>query len=190
MAMFESGTAPSYFDNVKNRRKVLKALNFILLFSGSLLILSPVWWMVSTSLKTMAEVMQFPPSFLPEQWRWDNYIKTWNAAPFTRYTINTLTITVIGVAANVFVNAFIAYGFAKIPFRGKKVLFAILLSTQADRRVSTPFLFDPLEIYSYQLIQEGQGFRLYIMNLPLITDAHFYYDEKEKRIRLSQITIE
>lgn len=66
----------------------------------------------------------------------------------------------------------------------------ILLSTQADRRVHTSFLFDPLEIYSYQLTQEGQGFRLYIMNLPLITDAHFYYDEKEKRIRLSQITIE
>lgn len=66
----------------------------------------------------------------------------------------------------------------------------ILLSTQDDRRISTTFLFDPLKIYSYQLIQEGQGFRLYIMNLPLFTDAHFYYDEKENRIRLSQIIIE
>lgn len=118
-----------YFDNVKNKQKLLKTLNFILLFSGSLLILSPVWWMLSTSLKTMAEVMHYPPSFFPEQWRWDNYLKTWNSAPFTRYAINTFTITLIGVVANVFVNSFIAYGFAKIPFKGKKILFTIVLST-------------------------------------------------------------
>lgn len=66
----------------------------------------------------------------------------------------------------------------------------VLLSTQANQSVHTPFLFDPLKIYSYQLIPEKQNFRLYVMGLPLITDAHFYYDEKQKRIRLSKIVID
>lgn len=66
----------------------------------------------------------------------------------------------------------------------------VLLSTQANQSVHTPVLFDPLKIYSYKLISEKQNFRLYVMRLPLITDAHFYYDEKQKRIRLSKIVID
>ena len=120
---------PGYFEHRGNRKNMLKALNFVLLAAGSLLILSPLWWMISTSLKTMAEVMSFPPTFFPESWNWSNYIRTWEAAPFTRYTINTLTITTLVVIGNVLSNSFIAYGFAKIPFRGKNVLFAIVLAT-------------------------------------------------------------
>lgn len=108
---------------------MLVSINFILLAIGSLLILSPVWWMFSTSLKTMAEVMQYPPTFFPKEWNWQNYVKTWQAAPFTLYTINTVTITVLVVAGSVIVNSFIAYGFAKIPFKGKNILFAVVLST-------------------------------------------------------------
>lgn len=120
---------PGYFEHRGNRKNLLKLINFILLAAGSLLILSPLWWMISTSLKTMAEVMSFPPTFFPESWNWSNYIRTWEAAPFTRYTINTLTITTLVVIGNVISNSFIAYGFAKIPFRGKNVLFAIVLAT-------------------------------------------------------------
>ncbi|MGK7376842.1 carbohydrate ABC transporter permease [Planococcus sp. 1R117A] len=120
---------PSFFEHRGNRKNLLVVFNFILLAIGSLLILSPLWWMFATSLKTMAEVMSFPPSFWPENWLFSNYIKTWEAAPFTRYTINTLTITIIVVIGNVLSNSFIAYGFAKIPFRGKNILFAIVLAT-------------------------------------------------------------
>ncbi|MDN7227769.1 carbohydrate ABC transporter permease [Planococcus sp. N064] len=120
---------PSFFEHRGNRKNILVVFNFVLLAIGSLLILSPLWWMFATSLKTMAEVMSFPPSFWPEDWLFSNYIKTWEAAPFTRYTINTLTITILVVIGNVLSNSFIAYGFAKIPFRGKNILFAIVLAT-------------------------------------------------------------
>lgn len=130
----EAGTTrdiknPSYFEHHGNRKKMLKLINFVLLAAGSLMILSPLWWMLSTSLKTMAEVMSFPPTFFPESWNWSNYIRTWEAAPFTQYTINTLVITTLVVIGNVLSNSFIAYGFAKIPFRGRNVLFAIVLAT-------------------------------------------------------------
>lgn len=120
---------PSFFQHRGNRKTMLVLINFVLLTAGSLMILSPLWWMFSTSLKTMQEVMSFPPTFLPESWNFSNYLRTWEAAPFTRYTINTLTITTIVVIGNVLSNSFIAYGFAKIPFRGKNVLFMIVLAT-------------------------------------------------------------
>lgn len=114
---------------MKNREKLFKVGIFVLLCFGSLLFLSPLWWMISTSLKTMKEVMSFPPTFFPEVWKWDNYIRTWEAAPFVTYTMNTLSITILVVLGQVFVNSFVAYGFAKIAFRGRNVLFAIVLST-------------------------------------------------------------
>ena len=119
----------SYFNSMANRKKLLKIVNFILLCVGSLLFLSPLWWMISTSLKTMQEVMSFPPTFFPKDWKWENFVKTWESAPFDLYTVNTLTITVLVVISQVFVNSFIAYGFAKIPFKGRNVLFTIVLST-------------------------------------------------------------
>ncbi|MFD1861566.1 carbohydrate ABC transporter permease [Planococcus chinensis] len=125
----KSNENPSFFEHRGNRKNFLVIFNFILLAIGSLLILSPLWWMFATSLKTMAEVMSFPPSFFPEDWLFSNYIRTWEAAPFTRYTINTLVITTFVVVGNVLSNSFIAYGFAKIPFKGKNVLFAIVLAT-------------------------------------------------------------
>ncbi|WP_172371993.1 carbohydrate ABC transporter permease [Sporosarcina jiandibaonis] len=118
-----------YLDSVYNRRRIFTLINFILLAAGSLLILSPLWWMLSTALKTMQEVMTYPPSFFPSEWKWDNFVKTWQAAPFDLYTVNTVTITVIVVFGSVLVNSFIAYGFAKIPFRGKTILFGLVLST-------------------------------------------------------------
>ncbi|WP_353056386.1 carbohydrate ABC transporter permease [Sporosarcina luteola] len=122
-------SAHAYFDNIHTKRKLLSLVNFILLAAGSLLILSPIWWMISTSLKSMAEVMTYPPTFYPREWNWDNYIKTWKAAPFDTYAINTITITMLVVIGSVLVNSFIAYGFAKVPFKGRGILFAIVLST-------------------------------------------------------------
>ncbi|MET3574250.1 carbohydrate ABC transporter permease [Bhargavaea ullalensis] len=119
----------SHFDTIQGRRRALNIINWILLAAGSLLVLSPLWWMVITSVKTMQEVMTYPPTFWPESWNWSNYAKTWEAAPFDLYTINTLTITILVVIGNVFVNSFIAYGFAKVPFKGRNALFAIVLST-------------------------------------------------------------
>ncbi|SEJ51740.1 carbohydrate ABC transporter membrane protein 2, CUT1 family [Bhargavaea ginsengi] len=119
----------SHFETIQGRRQALNIINWVLLAAGSILMLSPLWWMLVTSVKTMQEVMTYPPTFWPESWNWSNYMKTWEAAPFDLYTINTLTITILVVIGNVFVNSFIAYGFAKVPFKGRNVLFAIVLST-------------------------------------------------------------
>lgn len=116
-------------DSYRFRANFYKVLLTLLLGAGAILILAPVWWMVSTSLKSTQEIYQYPPTFIPQKAHWANYMNAWRAAPFTRYLLNTLLLTAIGVIANVTSNSFIAYGFAKIKFKGRDFLFTILLGT-------------------------------------------------------------
>lgn len=111
------------------RLNLYRWLVTLLLVGGAVVILSPVWWMVSTSLKSMQEIYRYPPTVIPEVFHWDNYIKAWLSAPFTRYLLNTVFLTVIGVATNITSNSFIAYGFSKIRFPGREVMFAVVLGT-------------------------------------------------------------
>lgn len=65
----------------------------------------------------------------------------------------------------------------------------VMLSTRGGEMIHTPFLFDPVKIYNYQLIQEEQEFRLFIMKGPLFTDALFHYDEKENKVRINKMVL-
>ena len=78
---------------------------------------------------TCEEIVRYPPTFFPEKIVWQNYLDTITAFPFWRYARNTLLITVLVVFGNVLSNSFIAYGFAKLDFPGKKLMFALVLST-------------------------------------------------------------
>ena len=71
----------------------------------------------------------YPPKLLPEKLMFENFAIAWSKAPFTRYTINTLIIVFFTIIGNVLVNSFVAYGFAKIDFAGKKFLFNVILAT-------------------------------------------------------------
>lgn len=109
--------------------KFWRGFNFLLLITGSLFMMAPLFWMLSISLKSMDEIYRGEFSFIPEDIRFSNFIEIFNVVPFGTYFINTSVITIIVVLANVFVNAFIAYGFAKIKFKGRKFLFIVVLST-------------------------------------------------------------
>lgn len=115
------------------RRKVadygVRILLFLVLSAGALIILSPIWWMFATSLKSMNEIMQFPPTFFPKHVVWSNYAVAWTSAPFTVYTLNTMLITGCVVVGSVVSNSFIAYGFAKLKFPGRDALFVVMLGT-------------------------------------------------------------
>lgn len=111
------------------KMKFWRAFNFTLLLAGSLFMIAPLFWMLSIALKTMEEIYRGEFTFIPEDIQFSNFIDIFSVAPFGTYFINTSVITVIVVLANVFVNAFIAYGFAKIEFKGRGPLFIIVLST-------------------------------------------------------------
>jgi multiple sugar transport system permease protein len=122
-------TKENYFKSANFKKKTGQTIVLIILILGSLLILSPIWWMIATSLKDLKEIMTYPPTFIPKEWHWENYLITLQKGPFLQYTLNTLFITFFVVIGNVVANSFIAYGFAKIHFKGRNVLFACVLAT-------------------------------------------------------------
>src|SRR6187200_3721831 len=77
----------------------------------------PFLWMVSTSLKTDAQVFELPPRWLPRPPRWHNYPEALAAFPFGLYLGNTLFLCAANVAGSLFSCALPAYAFARIPFR-------------------------------------------------------------------------
>ncbi|MFC4599524.1 carbohydrate ABC transporter permease [Cohnella hongkongensis] len=119
----------NYYQSRQLRKRTNQVVVSLVLMAGSLLFLSPLWWMFVTSVKTMQEVMAYPPTWWPSEVVWSNYVKAWNSAPFTRYTLNTLFISGFVVLGSVLSNSFVAYGFAKIRFRGRDFLFTVVLGT-------------------------------------------------------------
>ncbi|MGD0767937.1 MAG: carbohydrate ABC transporter permease [Tepidisphaeraceae bacterium] len=103
-------------------------LGLICVCAGYLL---PFIWMVSTSLKAGSQTQQVPPQFIPHPWKWHNYLDVFTHPTFhaTLYTRNTLVIAILTVVGTTLSSAIVAYGFARIPFRGRGVLFGIMLAT-------------------------------------------------------------
>ena len=111
------------------KERVSSIILFVVLTLGAILILFPIAWMICTALKSAPEIAMYPPKLLPEKPMFENFIIAWGKAPFTKYTINTLIIVFFSIIGNVFVNSFVSYGFAKVDFAGKNILFTCILAT-------------------------------------------------------------
>ncbi|SOC44610.1 carbohydrate ABC transporter permease [Ureibacillus acetophenoni] len=111
------------------RQAFSKGFIYILLTIGSLLMLLPFIWMISTSLKTPGEVMSMPPTWIPESWKWDNYLKAWEMAPFLRYTLNSIIVVIVSTIGEIITTILAAYAFSRLQFWGRDIVFAILLGT-------------------------------------------------------------
>ena len=111
------------------QQRIKKLTSYLVMTVIGIVLIIPLLWMVFTSLKPMEEIVRYPPTFFPEEINFSNYLDTINAFPFWQYAKNTLFITVLVVFGNVLSNSFIAYGFAKLDFPGKKLIFSLVLST-------------------------------------------------------------
>lgn len=114
-------------------RRVLNVLGevfrFIVVALGSLFFVVPTIWMISTSLKPDDQVWKIPPVWIPKPVVFENYTIPWNLEPFPTFYKNTLILVVLNVIGIVFSSGIIAYGFARLDFPGKNILFMIVLST-------------------------------------------------------------
>jgi len=111
------------------RRLTWKTSVYLFLTVGSLIMMLPFLWMLSTSFKDEVSALQMPPRWIPKPAHPENYIEAWNRAPFSRYFFNSFFIAVTTTIGEVVTTIFAAYAFAKMNFFGKKVLFTIFLGT-------------------------------------------------------------
>ncbi len=112
-----------------SRRAWRSAIIYLTLIVGALFFLLPFGWMVSTSLKADHQVFSIPPEWIPAPVMWSNYARLMTEIPFLRYLANTVFVTVLSVTFYVASSAVVAYGFAKIRFPGRDLLFYFLLAT-------------------------------------------------------------
>ena len=117
------------------------------LILASILFLTPLVWMIATSLKTNQEAMQMPPKWIPDKLLFSNYAEAMQYGydklgyyPFWEYTKNTLYLCILSVVGTVIANALVAYGFARIQWKGREVLFWITL---ASMMIPFPVLMVP-----------------------------------------------
>lgn len=106
-----------------------KALVYVLLGIGALTMLIPFFWMVSTSLKTPAQAVAMPPIWIPKILRFENYQTAMQAAPFGRYFLNSVLVTVLSTSGELITTILAAFAFSKLQFYGKNLLFTILIAT-------------------------------------------------------------
>lgn len=110
-------------------RFLVKLLRFLVVAAGAVLFITPTIWMISTSFKVDSQVWLIPPKWIPDPFVLDNYIKPWNMLPFPRFFLNTILICVVNVVGLILSSGLVAYGFARLRFPGRSVLFLIMLST-------------------------------------------------------------
>ena len=99
------------------------------LLTGATLTVFPFYWMLVTSLKSNTEVTASPPTFWPKALQWANYGSAWASAPFGRYFLNTVIVSVCQVVGVLVVASLAAYAFARMEFHGKNAVFTVFLAT-------------------------------------------------------------
>jgi len=106
-----------------------QAAIYFVLSIGALVMIFPLVWTVSTSLKTKDKVTLRTIELIPDPIAFENYINIFNEQPIARYTLNTLILVAAAVFGGLVPCSLAAFGFARIPFPGRKFLFGLLLAT-------------------------------------------------------------
>ncbi len=112
-----------------HRRSALSvALSHAVLIGVGILFALPFYWLVSTAVKPDEQVLAMPPVWIPRPVRWDNFPGALQYVPFLQYTLNTLKICVLTVIGTVLSCSVVAYSLARIPWRGRNLVFLSLLA--------------------------------------------------------------
>ena len=160
----------------KRRRRTLSrfapgAVRHAILIMASILFFGPFLWMVLVSFKSSAEALAVPPTFLPTDWQFGNYSRLFEIAPFGRFYLNTVFVAVLSTIGQVLTSLMAGYAFARLKFRGRNLIFLILLAA-----LIVPFeiVFTPLIslLSSLNWLNSYQG--LIVPNIPSILGVFLF----------------
>ncbi len=128
MSLAASAVPPSR--RAARARAHLTTIVLLLVLAGvTLVFLTPIFWMVSTSLKSNRHVFDLPIQWFPRQPLWKNYPQAYATVRFTRYFVNSAIVTGCVTVLNVALSALAGYGLAKYRFLGRHTLLVLILAT-------------------------------------------------------------
>jgi ABC-type glycerol-3-phosphate transport system permease component len=127
-----NGVAPKGV-NVKREAAQRRWIKYVIVYTVmtviALVFMIPLLWMFTTSLKARAEIFAWPPTWLPETPRWENYATAFQAYPLARFMLNSTILVILNIIGELISVPLIAFAFARLNFPGKKILFVLMLST-------------------------------------------------------------
>ena len=113
--------------SLEGSRRSTKIVTYTALIIGSIIMVFPFLWMILTSLKTQTESVRVPPTIFPAQLVFSNFTDAISSLPFMNMYINTILMIVFRVIFAVLFSSMAGYAFAKLNFKGKNILFGIVL---------------------------------------------------------------
>lgn len=116
-------------DKRRVQSKIKNWIKNIILISISFITFFPFIWMISSALKTKEEIFEFPPKLFPKILNFSNFANVFKEAPFGTYIQNSVLTAVCIVAFQIVSCAMIAYVLTQFEFRGRKIIFAIIMAT-------------------------------------------------------------
>ena len=129
----QTGTAEQSKQIITRERKPIKwgdIFSFTILTIAAILVLMPLLWMFSTSLRPTSESYQLPPQWIPTQFRFENYLAPFQSnVPFVGLFLNTAKITIAVTIGQLITCSLAGYAFARLRFPGRNILFIMLLAS-------------------------------------------------------------
>jgi multiple sugar transport system permease protein len=122
----------------------VKILKHAFLLLGCVVMVLPFVWMLSTSLKIPSEVLSWPPQLIPKTFTIQNYVTVFQTAPFVKFFLNSVTMSVVSTVCILVTSTIAGYVFGKFNFPGKNFLFVLTLATSMV----------PLEVYMIPLYMQ------------------------------------
>jgi multiple sugar transport system permease protein len=121
-------------DETRKRGNALKHLAqfwwiYLILVLVGVALMAPLAWLISSSLKDQGKIFTIPPEWIPNPVKWSNYAKVFDQVPFGRFYWNSVIVTFFSTTGNVVSASLVAFGFARLRFPGRNLLFLILLAT-------------------------------------------------------------
>lgn len=113
---------------MKKKQKIAAVLDFLFMLLLGLIMVFPLFWMARSSLMTQSEIFRKPMQWLPKIAQWKNYADIMTMRPFARWMCNSAFIVFFNVIGTMLTSSMAAFAFARINFRGKNIVFAMVMA--------------------------------------------------------------
>jgi multiple sugar transport system permease protein len=110
-----------------SRTRLVVGGRLLLLSFGAVVLILPFVYMLATSFKPNALVLEIPPQFFPQHPTTANYVDAWTSNQFGRYFLNSVLVAVVTTTAAVLLSSMMAFAFARFRFPGRTLLFGLVL---------------------------------------------------------------
>jgi multiple sugar transport system permease protein len=157
------------FSSKKRSERTANIIALIVIVLLAVLVLLPIYWIFRSSVISNGELYAYPPSFLPKEWLWSNYSRTLETFTYWTYLKNTFTIIIPAVAAGTITGIFSAYPFARLHFKGKKLIFTLCVGT-----ILLPGMVTLIPLYIFWTRGCGLNNTYWPLILPFLTGGGFF----------------